>query len=143
MKKIIIILLLTFAIALTPIFFISFNTDYLVKPALFPPQILFPIIWSILYILMSVSLYLTTKYDRDLYKIYFVQLTLNTLWSPIFFGLKFYLISVFIIILLIISVIIMIYQMFFKNKYASYLQIPYLLWLLFALYLNISIYLLN
>ena len=73
MKKIIIILLLTFAIALTPIFFISFNTDYLVKPALFSPQILFPIIWSILYILMSVSLYLTTKYDRDLYLFFIIH----------------------------------------------------------------------
>ena len=143
MKKIIILLLLTFTIALLPTFFIDFNTKYLVKPMFFPPDILFPIAWSILYLLMAISLYLTTKKDNDLYKIYFIQLFVNALWSPLFFGFKFYFISLLWLILLIALVTVMIYKMFFKNKIAAYLQIPYFLWLLFAMYLNLSIYLLN
>ena len=142
MKKFIIILLITFGVTIIPTFFLDFNTNYLVKPALFPPKILFPIVWSILYLLMTISLNITTR-NNKLYKIYSIQLILNSLWSPIFFGFKLYLLSAIILILLIISVIIMIYQMIMENKVAGYLQIPYLLWLLFALYLNLSIYLLN
>ena len=143
MKKFIIILLITFGVTTIPKFFLDFNTNYLVKPALFPSKILFPIVWNILYLLMTVSLYITTRNNNKLYKIYSIQLILNSLWSPIFFGFKLYLLSAIILILLIISVIIMIYQMIMENKVAGYLQIPYLLWLLFALYLNLSIYLLN
>ena len=143
MKKFILLLFLTFAIALFPTLFIEFNTDYLIKPMFFPPDILFPIVWSVLYLLMTISLYLTTKKDDDLYKIYFAQLLVNALWSPLFFELKYYFIALLWLILLIVLVIVMIYKMMFKNKVAAYLQIPYLIWLLFATYLNLSIYLLN
>lgn len=143
MKKFIIILLITFGVTTIPTFFLDFNTDYLVKPALFPPKILFPIVWSILYLLMTVSLYITTKNSDKLYKIYAIQLVLNALWSPIFFGFKLYLLAAIILISLIILVIVMIYQMFAEDKLAGYLQFPYLIWLLFALYLNLSIYFLN
>lgn len=74
MKKIIIILLITFGVAVLPTVFIDFNTDYLIKPALFPPKILFPIVWTIIYILMSISLYLSSKNDNDVYKVYGIQL---------------------------------------------------------------------
>ena len=143
MKKFIFLLFLTFAITLFPTLFIEFNTNYLVKPALFPPDILFPIVWSILYLLMTISLFITTKKDDELYKIYFIQLFVNALWSPLFFGLKYYFIALLWLILLIVLVVIMIYKMMFKSKAAAYLQIPYLIWLLFATYLNLSIYLLN
>lgn len=143
MKKFIIILLITFGVAVLPTIFIDFNTDYLIKPALFPPKILFPIVWTILYILMSISLYLSSKDDNDVYKVYGMQLVLNSLWSPLFFLFKTYLFSTIELIILIWFVVIMIYQMYSKNKIAGYLQIPYIIWLLFALYLNISIYILN
>lgn len=143
MKKFIIILLITFGVTTIPTFFLDFNTEYLVRPALFPPKILFPIVWSILYLLMTVSLYITTKNSDKLYKIYAIQLVLNALWSPIFFGFKLYLLAAIILISLIILVIVMIYQMFAEDKLAGYLQFPYLIWLLFALYLNLSIYFLN
>ncbi len=143
MKKFIIILLITFGVAVLPTIFIDFNTDYLIKPVLFPPKILFPIVWTILYILMSISLYLSSKDDNEVYKVYGMQLVLNSLWSPLFFLFKTYLFSTIELIFLIWFVVIMIYQMYSKNKIAGYLQIPYIIWLLFALYLNISIFIFN
>lgn len=143
MKKFIIILLITFGIALLPTIFINFDTDFLVKPLLFPPKILFPIVWTILYFLMSISLYLSSKYNKNLYKVYGIQLILNSLWSPLFFMFKTYLFSTIELLILIIFVAIMIEEMKQENKLSAYLQIPYFIWLLFALYLNVSIYILN
>lgn len=143
MKKFIIILLITFGVAVLPTIFIDFNTDYLIKPALFPPKILFPIVWTILYILMSISLYLSSKYDNEVYKVYGIQLVLNSLWSPLFFMFKTYLFSTIELIILLFIVIIMMYQMYLKNKTVGYLQIPYVIWLIFALFLNVSIFILN
>ena len=143
MKKFIIILLITFGIALLPMIFINFDTDSLVKPLLFPPKILFPIVWTILYFLMSISLYLSSKYNKNLYKAYGIQLILNSLWSPLFFMFKTYFFSTIELLILIIFVAIMIEEMKQENKLSAYLQIPYFIWLLFALYLNVSIYILN
>ena len=143
MKKFIIILLITFGIALLPTIFINFDTDSLVKPLLFPPKILFPIVWTILYFLMSISLYLSSKYNKNLYKVYGIQLILNSLWSPLFFMFKTYLFSTIELLILIVFVAIMIEEMKQENKLSAYLQIPYFIWLLFALYLNVSIYILN
>lgn len=143
MKKFIIILLITFGIVLLPTMFINFDTDSLVKPLLFPPKILFPIVWTILYFLMSISLYLSSKYNKNLYKVYGIQLILNSLWSPLFFMFKTYLFSTIELLILIIFVAIMIEEMKQENKLSAYLQIPYFIWLLFALYLNVSIYILN
>jgi hypothetical protein len=143
MKKFIIILLITFGIALLPTIFINFDTDSLVKPLLFPPKILFPIVWTILYFLMSISLYLSSKYNKTLNKVYGIQLILNSLWSPLFFMFKTYLFSTIELLILIIFVAIMIEEMKLENKLSAYLQIPYFIWLLFALYLNVSIYILN
>lgn len=143
MKKLIIILLITFGVAVLPTVFIDFNTDYLIKPALFPPKILFPIVWTIIYILMSISLYLSSKNDNDVYKVYGIQLILNSLWSPLFFLFKTYLFSTLELVVLILFVAVMIFQMHNKNKAAGYLQIPYFIWLLYALYLNVSIFILN
>lgn len=143
MKKFIIILLITFGIALLPTIFINFDTDSLVKPLLFPPKVLFPIVWTILYFLMSISLYLSSKYNKNLYKIYGIQLILNSLWSPLFFMFKTYLFSTIELLILIVFVAIMIKEIKLENKLSAYLQIPYFIWLLFALYLNVSIYILN
>lgn len=143
MKKFIIILLITFGIALLPTIFIKFDTDSLVKPLLFPPKILFPIVWTILYFLMSISLYLSSKYNKEIYKIYGIQLILNSLWSPLLFMFKTYLFSTIELLILIVFVAIMIKEMKLENKLSAYLQIPYFIWLLFALYLNASIYILN
>ncbi len=128
--------------------FISKSMDYkyLEKPFLAPPGFLFPIVWTILYILMGIS-YGILKYknlnDTKIKKIYYSQLFVNALWSIFFFSLKWRLFSFLWIILLDFLVIIMISSFYKKNKLAGLLQIFYLIWILFASYLNISIYLLN
>lgn len=127
---------------------ISSSIDYnsLEKPFLAPPSILFPIVWTILYILMGVSYgLLETKdlLDSRAKIIYYVQLFVNALWSIFFFTLKWRLFAFIWILLLAFLVILMVAEFYKKNKTAGLLQIPYLLWTLFALYLNLSIYLLN
>lgn len=125
--------------------FIAPNIEYntLIKPAFSPPAYLFPIVWTILYFLMGISYALIENISRKTKNIYYIQLTFNALWSILFFILKWRLISVIWIIILDILVIIMIVQMYKQKKIAGLLQIPYLIWLLFATYLNLFIYILN
>lgn len=123
---------------------IDYNT--LQKPALAPPSILFPIIWTILYILMGLSYGILkdkSLIDSETNIIYYLQLFVNALWSIIFFTLKWRLFAFIWIILLDILVIIMIDKFYKKDKLAGLLQIPYLLWILFASYLNLAVYMLN
>ena len=129
-------------------FIISGSTDYnsLIQPELAPPAILFPIVWTILYFLMGLSYGIITIYsdlDSDVKTIYYSQLIVNLIWPIIFFAMKSRLLALIWIILLLILVIIMIVRFFTKNKTAAIIHIPYLLWTIFAVYLNFSIYLLN
>ncbi len=116
------------------------------KPPLSPPGILFPIVWTILYILMGVSyaiLEVEGKHDTQTKRSYYLQLVVNLLWPIFFFVFKWRLFSFFWILLLLISVIAMTIKFYQQNKTAGLLQIPYLIWVLFATYLNLGIYLLN
>lgn len=123
---------------------IDYNT--LQKTFLSPPSILFPIMWTILYILMGVSygiLESKSLNDSKSKIIYYSQLFVNAMWSIFFFLLKWRLFSFIWILLLDVLVIVMILNFYKKNKISGLLQIPYLLWIIFASYLNLSIYLLN
>lgn len=127
---------------------ISGSIDYnsLQKPFLAPPSILFSIVWTILYILMGVSygiLESKSLIEPKTKFIYYLQLFVNATWSIIFFTLKWRLFAFIWIILLDLLVIIMIIEFYKKNKIAGLIQIPYLLWVLFASYLNLAVYLLN
>ena len=127
---------------------ISNSIDYnsLQKPFLAPPSILFPIMWTILYILMGVSygmLQSKMLVDSEINLIYYIQLFVNAFWSIFFFVFKWRLFSFIWILLLDVLVIVMIVKFYKKHKVAGLIQIPYLLWNLFATYLNLSIYLLN
>ena len=116
------------------------------KPPLAPPAILFPIVWTILYTLMGISygrLKIKGLTDEKTNQIYYLQLVINALWSIFFFNLEWRLFSFFWIIALIIAVIAMIRDFYAKDKIAGLLQIPYLIWLIFAAYLNLAIYLIN
>ncbi len=124
--------------------FMDYNT--LNKPPLSPPGFIFGIVWTILYILMGISYgILDTKnlIDEKINKIYYLQLIVNLIWPILFFVFKWRLFSAIWIILLVILVIKMIIDFYRKNKLSAYLQIPYLLWTIFATYLNIGVYLLN
>lgn len=129
-------------------FVISGYIDYssLQKPPLAPPSSLFPIVWTILYILMGISygiLKSNNLVDSKINLIYYSQLIVNLLWPIAFFVLKWRFFAFLWIILLVVLVINMIIQFYNKNQLSGLLQIPYLLWLLFATYLNLGVYLLN
>lgn len=123
---------------------IDYNT--LQKPPLAPPSVLFPIVWTILYILMGVSYGILkdkSLLDDKTQRIYYLQLFVNLLWPIAFFTLEWRLFAFIWIILLDILVFTMIMEFYKKNKVSGLLQIPYLIWLLFATYLNLAVYLLN
>ena len=123
----------------------SINYNELIKPPLAPPSWLFPIMWTIIYLLMGISYYLL-KQDNDndiLSKIYYVQLGVNLLWSIIFFVFEARLFACIWIILLDVLVGLMIYWFTNTRKISGYLNILYMAWILFATYLTIGIYVLN
>lgn len=100
------------------------------------PAIVFPIVWTILYILMGISSYLV-KRDGGNLKLYYLQLIVNFTWPLIYFNLNAKFLALIILIVLIILVINMIAYFREYNKLAAKLQIPYLIWLAIALSLNI------
>ena len=124
--------------------FIDYN--FLEKPPFSPPSSIFPIVWTILYILMGVSygiLKSNELVDQEINLIYYFQLIINLIWPIFFFVLEWRLFAFLWIILLIVLVIDMIIKFYNKNKLAGLLQLPYLIWLVFASYLNLGVYLLN
>lgn len=123
---------------------IEYNT--LIKPKLAPPSILFPIVWTILYVLMGISygiLKSKSLTNSKINFIYYLQLFVNSMWTIIFFNFEWRLFAFIWLLILILLIIIMIIEFYKKDKTAGLLQIPYLLWALFASYLNLSIYILN
>lgn len=129
-------------------FIISGSMDYemLKKPALSPPPALFPVMWTILYVLMGISYGILrdkSLTDTGTDAIYYAQLAVNLLWPIFFFVLKWRLFAFIWIVLLAILVIIMAVRFFKKNKAAGLLQLPYAVWTVFASYLNLFIFLLN
>lgn len=148
-KKLIFIIAFTFFIGSFFSFFIPNSRGFyasLEKPPLSPLGILFSIVWSILYVLMGVSLYIVSEEENrkeENYLIYIIQLVVNSLWTLLFFGFNLKFLSFLWILLLIVLVITMIISFYKTKKIAGVLNIPYLLWLLFAAYLNFGIYLLN
>ncbi|MBR6502850.1 MAG: tryptophan-rich sensory protein [Clostridia bacterium] len=121
----------------------------IVRPPLSPPSWIFPVVWSVLYVLMGVSLYLvwnTASRDnikRRAFILFGIQLALNFIWSPIFFNQQQFLLAFVVLIILLLFTVLMILSFYKTSKKAALLQLPYLLWLTFAAYLNFAIYLLN
>ena len=118
------------------------------KPALAPPGWLFGVIWPILYLLIAISVYMIyqqvqTTDSKKAIQLYWLQLFVNFLWPIVFFRFKWYGGAVSVIILLDILVATTLVKFYHIKKAAGYLLIPYLLWILFATYLNIGIALLN
>lgn len=118
-------------------------------PPLAPPSFLFPIVWTVLYILMGISAGIIFNSSVDFSKkksaltTFFLSLVVNFFWSIIFFNLKNYLLAFAWILLLWLLILVTIIKYYKISKLASLLQIPYLLWVTFATYLAFGIYLLN
>lgn len=120
--------------------------DIINKPLLSPPAIVFPIIWTILYILMGISygiLKTNNLADEKVNSVYFTQLLTNITWPIVFFAFKWRFIAIIWIIVLLILIIYMTAIFYKKNGLAGLLQIPYIIWTIFATYLTIGVYVLN
>lgn len=137
--------------ALSALFAGDFSSFYngLNQPPLAPPGIVFPIVWTILYALMGISAYLI--YDSEdisgerseALGVYAAQLFVNFMWSIVFFRFEKPEAAAVVIILLAVLVAAMILKFRKISPAAAYLNIPYLLWVIFAAYLNIGVVVLN
>ena len=133
-----------FTISAIPTWYVHLN-----KPFFSPPNYLFAPVWTTLYILMGISLYLIwkngtkTKKIREAIYLFGVQLVLNAIWSPIFFGAKNIFLALAVIILMWIYIVKTIVSFSKINKLASYLLYPYIAWVSFATILNFSVWILN
>ena len=124
--------------------FIDYNS--LNKPPFSPPSVIFPIIWTIIYILMGISYSILKNkdlIDKEINTTYYTQLFTNLTWPIIFFVFKWRFISIIWILVSLALVGYMIIIFYRKNKISGLLQIPYLLWTIFATYLTIGVYILN
>ncbi len=124
--------------------------DDIIRPPLSPSSILFPIVWTILYILMGISAALiyndrsATKAEKSsALKVYALSLIVNFFWSIIFFNLRAFLFAFIWLLLLLLLIIVTIVKYYKINPLAAFLQIPYALWVSFAGYLTFAIWYLN
>lgn len=119
------------------------------KPPLSPPAALFGIVWTVLYILMGVSCYLVItkaagqERTTAALKTYIIQLVINFFWSIIFFNFGAYFLAFLWLLLLLYFVVKCAVQFFGISKVAGLLFIPYIIWIIFAGYLNLAIAFLN
>ena len=117
------------------------------QPPLAPPGFLFPIVWTILYLLMAISAYLIfgshSPFRKRALILYAVQLGFNVLWPVAFFVLQWFWFALVWLVVLITLILAMIVCFYRIDRVAAWLQIPYLLWCCFAAYLNLMTALLN
>lgn len=125
----------------------SINTWYvdLVQPEIAPPNWVFGPVWTLLYVMIGISFYLVLrrKPSPDVIVVFIVQLSLNLLWSGAFFALQSVEAGLIVISVLVASIVWTIVLFYRIRKVAGVLLIPYLLWVIFAMYLNYQFYILN
>ena len=118
------------------------------KPFFSPPPWIFRQVWTILYILMGIASYLVWRqstspwYSRTM-TWYWMQLWLNGLWTPVFFGLHSPLLGIIVILPLTLLVAICVYAFWLRSRIASFIMVPYLIWICYASVLNIAVFWLN
>lgn len=126
------------------------NTWYqtLNRSPLTPPNYIFPIAWTILYVMIAISGWMIWQAKqllqlRSLKNLYLIQLILNWCWTPLFFKYHLTGLALICLLLIIIFVALLIFKSYQSIKTVAFLLIPYLLWLLFAGYLNLHIFIYN
>ena len=123
-------------------------TQQIVQPPLSPPAIVFPIVWTILYALMGVGAARVSLSEDSLARdwaltIFIAQLAVNFFWSLFFFNAQAFGFSYLWLLLLVALVAVMVYLFWRVDPLAGILQLPYLLWVIFASYLNLGVWLMN
>ena len=128
---------------------ISFKEPWysqLVKSNYNPPDWVFAPVWTTLYLMMTLAIWFfwhSKNRDMNTIYIYFIHIVFNTTWSIVFFGLHQILLSLFILLILIFLIIVLILRYKRVNLLSYYLMIPYLLWTIYALFLNFNLLILN
>lgn len=126
---------------------ISNSFEMLTKPAFAPPGFVFGIVWPILYLLIGIAYYLIKKQnsfkEKEASFWHYTQLFFNFFWSIIFFRFESLWFAFFWLVLLFVAIIITFIKFKEINKTSAYLLIPYILWVIFAGYLNLSFAILN
>ena len=128
---------------------ISFKEPWyslLIKPSYNPPDWIFAPVWTTLYLMMTVAIWIfwhSKGKNMDTVYIYFIHLIINTTWSVVFFVFHEIFFALIILIILIFLIIILILRFRVVNMVSYYLMIPYLLWCCYALILNMSLLILN
>ena len=116
--------------------------DNIVTPKFAPPSFIFPIVWTIIYLIFYFTM--IKFYDNSrIYNLYIIILIIQTLWNMVFFGLGSFLLALLIIIILYIVSWLFVYYLSKENKKYLYIYLIYIIWLMIATYLNLSILLLN
>ena len=121
--------------------------ETLAQPPLSPPGWLFPVVWTLLYALMGIAAYRVYNSKAEnkaaALVLYGLQLFVNFLWPIVFFRFRAYLAAFVVLILLWIGIVLTLWEFYKSDERAGDLMIPYLLWVTFAAYLNLGVYLLN
>lgn len=150
--QVLIFIAISFSASAIGSFFTSADSDWyrnLIKPSFNPPSWVFGPVWTLLYIMMGVAAYLIyQKRNEDslvmtALVIFFVHLVFNATWSIAFFGMQNPALAFLNIIILLVFIIALVFMFYKIDRMASYLLIPYLLWVSFATVLNYSIWQLN
>lgn len=119
------------------------------QPPLTPPGWLFPVVWTILYVLMGTAYYMinkthgNSKLIAEANTVYALQLIANFIWPILFFGFGWYFVAFIWLVILWILILVTFFRFFTVSKKSAYLLVPYLLWVTFAGYLNLGIWWLN
>ena len=128
---------------------ISFKEPWyseLIKSNYNPPDWIFAPVWTTLYLMMTLAIWFfwhSKNRDLNTIYIYFIHIVFNTTWSIVFFGLHQILFALIVLLILIFLIVILIIRFKRVNLASYYLMIPYLLWTLYALFLNFNLLILN
>ena len=114
----------------------------MIKPDIAPPSIVFPIVWTILYTVIAITLYRFID-NKKIRNLIILNMIINIIWPILFFRFELFLFSAIWLVLIIVTLIYELIEIYKESKVFAYINIPYLIWLFFALYLNIMIFLLN
>jgi tryptophan-rich sensory protein len=116
--------------------------DNIIKPDIAPKPIIFPIVWTILYFIIALTLYRFSS-DKKIRNSIILNLVINVMWPILFFRFKLLFFSIIWLVLIIVTLIYELLKIYKADKKFAYLNLPYLFWLFFALYLNIMFFSLN
>lgn len=133
-------------IGAAPAVFFGADTGWITRPWFYPPEIAFPVVWTLLFTLMGISLFIIwrnggdARLQRQAYGAFALQFAFNLAWTPVFFGLQRPDLGLLVIIGLWIAITLTIYAFNRVNRVAAWLLVPYLAWVSFAAVLNYAIF---